>query len=116
MSAPDSTRGCWKGFMAWDGGSFWGRLHGARQGFAVLTADVGSQSEANLQQVAQQRISTLIADQQIRRQDEPLGTQARHQAVSRQLHDKTRVSRAVHEFAPDQFVNEANTYPCVCRT
>ena len=80
----------------------------------VLTADAGYHSEANLQQLAQQHIPALIADQQMRRRDERFATQARHQSAPHPLHNKTREPRAARGFTPDQFTYDPVARTCVC--
>ena len=80
----------------------------------VLTADVGYQSEANLQQLAQQHIVALIANQQMRRRDERFATRARHQTAPHPLHNKTRAARAQRGFTPEQLAYDPVERTCVC--
>lgn len=80
----------------------------------VLTADAGYHSEANLQQLAQQHIPALIADQQMRRRDERFATQDRHQTAPHALHNKTPESRAARGFTPDQFAYDPVARTCTC--
>ena len=80
----------------------------------VLTADAGYHSEANLQQLAQQHIVALIADQQMRRRDERFATRARHQTAPHPLHNKTRAARAQRGFTPEQFAYDPVERTCVC--
>ena len=80
----------------------------------VITADAGYHSEANLQQLAQQRIPALIADPQMRRRDERFATQARHQSKPSPLHDKSRERGATAGFPPSAFAYNAEARTCVC--
>ena len=51
-----------------------------------LTADSGYHSEANLQHLAELKITALIADPDMRKRDERCATQARHQQQPDPLH------------------------------
>jgi len=78
------------------------------------TADAGSHSEANLQHLAEWKITALIADPDMRKRDERFATQARHQQQPDPLHNKTPVTQTPAVFQPDHFTYEAEARTCVC--
>src|SRR5450759_3860991 len=57
---------------------------------ALLTADAGYHSEANLAPRATMRVDALIADNPMRRRDERFATQQRHKDTPPVLHDKSK--------------------------
>jgi len=80
----------------------------------VLTADAGYHSDANLEALAKQEISALIADQQMQKRDPRFATQVRQQVAPHPLHNKTAEGRATAGFAPSAFTYDAIASTCVC--
>ena len=86
-----------------------------RTGETMITADAGYQSEANLEQLAALGARALIADNDMRRPDERVATQARHLALPNPLHNKSKlVSTSSPVFTPSDFVYDADARRCLC--
>ena len=80
----------------------------------VLTADAGYHSEANLRHLAEQHIEALVADNDLRRRDERLATQAHHRAASHPVRALTGEPREPQVFQPADFTYDADARTCVC--
>jgi transposase len=84
---------------------------------SLITADAGYHSDANLRELAARSIDALVADNDMRRRDGRLATQARHKAAPHPLHDK---SDSAGEPSPpalyqaSEFVYDAAARTCVC--
>ena len=79
------------------------------------TADAGYHSEANLQALAAQGISALIADGDMRKRDARFATQARHRAKPDPLHDKAaRADDTRRVFQPGDFTYDPAAGTCRC--
>jgi transposase len=86
-----------------------------RKSDTLITADAGYHSEANLQQLAAQRVPALIADNDMRRRDERFATQGRHLSLPNPLHDKSKPASASSPvFTPRDFVYDAGARTCTC--
>lgn len=81
---------------------------------SVLTADAGYHSEQNLKDLAALEVNALIADNQMRKRDERLATQARHQTTSDPLHDKSAKKTKPPKYTPADFIYDAAAQTCVC--
>jgi transposase len=80
---------------------------------AMITADAGYHSEANLRALDALGVDALVADNAMRRRDARFATQDRHKQVPDPLHDK---SRAVPPPAPTHYQPSDFTYDPVART
>lgn len=80
----------------------------------VITADAGYHSEANLKALATMQITSLIADNDLRRRDDRFATQDRHKAAPDPLYDKTRVEQTPSIFSPSEFAYDAEARTCTC--
>ena len=81
----------------------------------LITADAGSHSEANVEQLGALRVPALIADSDARRRDERFATQARHVVLPNPLHDTSKPATASSpHFTPDDFVYDADARTCTC--
>jgi transposase len=92
---------------------------------SLLTADAGYHSEANLRALAQQNVSALIADADLRKRDERFATQERHRLKKEPLYDKTRArdaedshdsdeSRQLPLYQTSDFIYDPVARTCVC--
>lgn len=90
---------------------------------SLITADAGYHSEANLKQLAQQKIHALIADNGMRGRDERFNEQARHKAKPDPLHDKYRpddkakrntTTKPGGRYRPADFNYTPQTGTCIC--
>ena len=92
---------------------------------SLITADAGYHSEANLRALAQQNVSALIADADLRKRDERFATQERHRLKKEPLYDKTRArdaedsddsdeSRQLPRYQPSDFIYDPVARTCVC--
>ena len=89
---------------------------------SLITADAGYHSEANLKQLAQQKIHALIADNGMRQRDERFNDQARHKAKPDPLHDKTKpahkaqrnLRKSDQRYRPSDFNHSPETGSCLC--
>jgi hypothetical protein len=81
---------------------------------SVLTADAGYHSEQNLKELAAMKVDALIADNQMRKRDERLATQARHQSTPDPLHDKATQQVKQSKYTPADFAYDAAAQTCVC--
>ncbi len=80
----------------------------------VLTADAGYHSEANLQQLAEQKIDALVADNTMRTRDERFATQERHRTAPHPRRDLTGGRPEPRVFPPADFTYDAEARTCVC--
>ena len=85
-------------------------------GKTVMTADAGYHSEANLQQLAEQSITALIADGLMRRRDERFKDQGKYKNGPDPLYDKRPAPKpASHgKFRPQDFTYDAEQNTCIC--
>ena len=86
-----------------------------REEHTLITADAGYHSDANVQQLMQQNIPAMIADNQMRQRDERLQGQGKHKPKDDVLYDKQPTGRAktIKLFGPQDFCfNDDNTYTC----
>lgn len=84
---------------------------------SLITADAGYHSEANLKQLAQQKINALIADNGMRGRDARFKEQARHKAKPEPLHDKSKPaaqSKPSKRYRPVDFTYTPETGTCIC--
>ena len=80
-----------------------------------VTADAGYHSDANVQQLKDQHIRALIADNQMRKRDERLASQDKHTAKPDPLTKKaaTGQTQPIRKFQPKDFTfNDDNTATC----
>jgi len=81
----------------------------------VITADAGYHSDMNIEQLMQQGIPALIADNQMRKRDERFNDQGKHKAKADTLYEKksTTQEKIVKLFRPADFhFNDDNTAIC----
>ena len=89
--------------------------HALRTADTLITADAGYHSEANLEALAAMRVSSLIADNEMRRRDERFATPDRYTVLPNPLHDKSApVSTSSPCFTPNDFVYDADARTCTC--
>ncbi len=76
-----------------------------RTATTLVTADAGYHSDANVQQLMQQNIPAMIADNQMRQRDERLANQAKHKGKDDPLYEKkaTGQSKPIKRFGPQDF-------------
>ena len=85
-------------------------------GQSLITADAGSHSEANLQQLAAMDVTALIADNAMRRRDGRFVTQDRHKDAPDPLYDKSRPKpeqQSAH-YQPSDCRYDADARTCAC--
>jgi transposase len=80
----------------------------------LVTADAGYHSEANLKNLADQRIDALIADNNMRQRDERFATQSGHQQGPDPLHDKSKLEKKATLYQPSDFAIDAKNRTCIC--
>ena len=81
----------------------------------LITADAGYHSEANVEQLMQEGIPALIADNQMRQRDERFAGQGKHKSRDDPLYDKqpTGQAKPIKQFKPEDFsFNDDNTCTC----
>jgi transposase len=86
-----------------------------RQEHTLITADAGYHSDANVQQLMQQNIPAMIADNQMRQRDERFANQAKHKGKDDPLYEKkaTAQPQAIKRFGPKDFsFDDDNTATC----
>jgi hypothetical protein len=86
-----------------------------REAHTLITANAGYHSDANVQQLMQQNIPAMIADNQMRQRDERFANQAKHKGKDDPLYEKkaTAQPQAIRRFSPKDFsFNDDNTYIC----
>jgi transposase len=86
-----------------------------RDSTTLITADAGYHSDENVQQLKDQNIPALIADNQMRKRDERFAEQAKHKDKPDPLHDKTATAsdKPKKRFGPKDFrFNDDNTATC----
>jgi transposase len=86
-----------------------------REEHTLITADAGYHSDANVQQLMQQNIPAMIADNQMRQRDERFEGQAKYKGKPDPLSEKTATGQAkeVKRFRPKDFCfNDDNTATC----
>jgi hypothetical protein len=81
---------------------------------SVISADAGYHSEQNLKDLAALEVTALIADNQMRKRDERLATQGRHQSTPDPLHDKSPAEDKTQKYTPADFAYDAVAQTCVC--
>ncbi|WP_411279861.1 transposase [Gemmatimonas sp.] len=79
-----------------------------------MTADAGYHRDAHLQELAALPVDALIADHAMRKRDDRVATQARHQHKPDPLHNTTHVKQPPAVFQPDNFTYDAEARTCVC--
>jgi transposase len=80
----------------------------------VLTADAGYHSEANLRHLAEQQITALVADNDLRRRDERFAMQDHHRTAPHPLRALTGGRPEPRGFQPADFTYDADARTCVC--
>jgi Transposase DDE domain len=86
-----------------------------RKGQTLITADAGYHSDANVQNLKDNNIPALIADNQMRSRDERFAQQSKHKDKPDPLYDKkaTGEAKPVNHFRPKDFrFNDDNTATC----
>ena len=81
----------------------------------LITADAGYHSDANIEHLKNHNIPAMIADNQMRKRDERLASQAKYKDRPDPLYDKrpTGEPKSVKRFAPKDFCfNDDNTATC----
>jgi hypothetical protein len=81
----------------------------------LVTADAGYHSDANIEQLMQQNIPALVADNQMRKRDERFESQDKYKGKPDPLYDKKAASKPkeVKRFQPKDFnFNDDNTATC----
>ncbi len=79
----------------------------------ILTADAGYHSEENLEQLYEEGVPALIADNLMRRRDERFTDQAKYKGLADPLWDKTAKSKD-GKFTPADFRYDPQTHRCIC--
>ena len=81
---------------------------------SVLTVDAGYHSEQNLKDLAALEVNALVADTRMRKRDERLASQGRHQAGPDPLHEKAAQKRKPPQYKPADFTYDAAAQTCTC--
>lgn len=81
---------------------------------SLITADAGYHSEANLKQLAEQRIDALIPDNGMRQRDARFADQSKHKAKPDPLWDKTRAEQKASLYQPSDFHYDPIKQTCLC--
>ena len=86
-----------------------------RAAHTIITADAGYHSHENMQALHDDSIPAMVADGQMRKRDERLAGQVRHQGKPDPLYDKTSGAlQPVRLFRPADFLVDPPTNSCIC--
>jgi hypothetical protein len=81
---------------------------------ALVLADAGYHSKANLVALADLGVQALVADNGMRQRDERFAGQAQHKAKPDPLHDKGAKPKKPRLYRPVDFVHDPVAGTCVC--
>ncbi len=81
---------------------------------SLISADAGYHSEANLRQLAELKITALIADNGMRQRDERFAAQAHYKTRPDPLYDKSAAALPVRLYKPQDFDYDPVRQTCVC--
>jgi transposase len=81
---------------------------------SLISADAGYHSEANLRELAELKITALVADNGMRKRDERFATQARHQGEPDPLYDKSAAAKPAKLYTPQDFHYDPLRQTCSC--
>jgi len=80
----------------------------------LITADAGYHSEANLKELAAQKVEALIADTNMRGRDERFAGQGKYKTLPDPIHDKGGKPRQAARYQPSDFDYNPKDRTCIC--
>ena len=80
----------------------------------LITADAGYHSEANLKELAAQKVEALIADNNMRGRDERFAGQGKYKTLPDPIHDKSGKPKKSARYQPSDFDYNPKDGTCTC--